>query len=171
MWPDKGAKMYLDYSKLAFDAYGRPEVPELELQALSRETLGVLSNVSNLKLTIKFSEPSELSFDLAKEIDGVPTPLYEEVSDYKLIYTKYYGVYVMMNPLTTADGVQQTKQVKGYSIENTLNSKRFFLEEGTFNYWNPGAPDDTIIGRFFRDCLRLVCGLRLPYPNRSVQNI
>lgn len=28
-----------------------------------------------------------------------------------------------------------------------MDSKKFFLEEGTFNFYNPAAPSDTILGR------------------------
>lgn len=34
-----------------------------------------------------------------------------------------------------------------YSLEKLLESKKFFLEEGTFNFWNPTTPDDTVLGR------------------------
>ena len=29
----------------------------------------------------------------------------------------------------------------------TLESKKLFLEEGTFNFWNPGSQTDTVLGR------------------------
>lgn len=139
--------MYLDYSKIAFDALGRPEVPELMLQTLDGRTLGVLSNIKDLKINVKLSEPSEISFQIAAQDNGVPTPLFDEVSGYKLIYTKYYGVYVLMKPLETGDGIKRVKEVKGYSIEKELEFKKFFLEDGTFNFWNPVVPSDTVIGR------------------------
>lgn len=139
--------MYLDYSKLEFDIYGRPEVPELVLKTLSESTLGVLSGVHNLKMNIKFSEPSEISFDIPSVIDGMPNPLYKSVTGHKLIYTKNYGVYVTMNPTTNDDGISSIKSVKGYSIEKRLEDKRFFIEEGTFNFWNPASPQNTILQR------------------------
>lgn len=139
--------MYLDYSKLEFDIYDRPDVPELELRTLSNEIIGTLPRVSNLKFNIKFSEPSEISFDIPKQSDGIPTPFYDDVVGYKLIYTKHYGIYVIMNPSSEADGISDVKQIKGYSLEKTLDAKKFFLEEGTFNFWNPASPTDTVIGR------------------------
>ena len=39
------------------------------------------------------------------------------------------------------------KQVQGYSIENALAAKRFTLEEGTYNFWNPASQDETILSR------------------------
>lgn len=139
--------MYLDYSKLAFDQNGRPEVPELLLKTLGDRTIGTIPGVHNLKFHIKFSEPSEISFDIPAMLDGVDNPLYDAVTGHKQIYTKHYGVYETMNPTEEADGIYKVKHVRGYSYEKTLESKKFFLEEGTFNFWNPVSPADTILGR------------------------
>ncbi|WP_304433447.1 hypothetical protein [Acutalibacter muris] len=139
--------MYLDYSKLEFDVNGLPETPQLMLKTLGDKMVGIIPGVHNLKLNIKFSEPSEISFDIPAVIDGEPNPLYDDVTGYKQIYTKCYGVYETMNPETEADGIMEVKHVKGYSYEKTLESKKLFLEEGTFNFWNPGSPTDTVLGR------------------------
>lgn len=55
--------MYLDYSKLAFDKNGTPETPTLVLKTMHEETIGVIPGVYNLKLSVKFAEPSEMTFD------------------------------------------------------------------------------------------------------------
>ena len=139
--------MYLDYSKLEFDQNGRPEIPELELRTLGGNTVGVLPGVVNLKMNIKFSEPSEMSFDIPSVVGDSTNTFYGLVTGYKLIYTKRYGVYMTMNPEIENDGVSEIKHVKAYSLEKTLDGKKLFLEEGTFNFWNPASPGDTIIGR------------------------
>lgn len=139
--------MYLDYSKLEFDRYGNPEMPELVLQTLGGKVIGTIPGVHNLKLNIKYSEPSEISFDVPAKIDGEENPIYKDISGYKLIYTKCYGVYEIISPKTESDGASETKHVTGYSYEKTLESKKFFLEEGTFNFWNPVASTDTVLGR------------------------
>lgn len=139
--------MYLDYSKLEFDANGLPETPQLVLKTLGDKMVGIIPGVHNLKLNIKFSEPSEITFDIPAVIDGKPNPLYDDVTGYKQIYTKCYGVYETLNPETEADGIMEVKHVKGYSYEKTLESKKLFLEEGTFNFWNPASQTDTVLGR------------------------
>lgn len=139
--------MYLDYSKLEFDKYGNPEMPELVLQTLGGKVIGTIPGVHNLKFNIKYSEPSEISFDVPAKIDGEENPIYKDISGYKLVYTKCYGIYEIISPKTESDGSSETKHVTGYSCEKTLESKKFFLEEGTFNFWNPVAPTDTVLGR------------------------
>lgn len=139
--------MYLDYTQIAFDKFGRPEPPALLLQTADERTIGTLPNVANLKITVNFSETSEISFDLPAYSDGVPTPLYDKVVGYKVIRTEHYGIFLLMKPEISGDGIEEIKSVTGYSLEKKLENKQFFLEEGTFNFWNPATPDDTILGR------------------------
>lgn len=139
--------MNLDYTQIAFDKFGRPEPPTLLLQTADERTIGTLPNVANLKITVNFSETSEISFDLPAYSDGVPTPLYDKVVGYKVIRTEHYGIFLLMKPEISGDGIEEIKSVTGYSLEKKLENKQFFLEEGTFNFWNPATPDDTILGR------------------------
>lgn len=127
--------MYLDYSKLEFDANGIPETPELVLKTMSEETIGVIPGVNNLTINVKFSEPSEITFDVPAVIDGEPNWIYEHLSGHKIIYTKHYGIYLLMNPSIEADGIAENKHIKAYSIEKILDTKKFFLEEGTFKFY------------------------------------
>ena len=57
-----------------------------------------------------------------------------------------------MKPSIKGDGLEEIKSVTGYSIEKELEGKKFFLEEGTFNFWNPADPDDTVLGRALEVC-------------------
>ena len=139
--------MDLDYTQIAFDKFGRPEPPTLLLQTADERTIGTLPNVANLKITVNFSETSEISFDLPAYSDGVPTPLYDKVVGYKVIRTEHYGIFLLMKPEISGDGIEEIKSVTGYSLEKKLENKQFFLEEGTFNFWNPATPDDTVLGR------------------------
>lgn len=154
--------MYLDYSKLEFDADGLPETPQLVLKTLGDKMVGVIPGVHNLRLNIKFSEPSEITFDIPAVIDGEPNPIYDDVTGYKQIYTKCYGVYETLNPETEADGIMEVKHVKGYSYEKTLEAKKLFLEEGTFNFWNPASPTDTVLGRILEVALGWSAGYVSP---------
>ncbi len=141
--------MVLDYAKLTLDKDGNPEEPALVLKTMGEETIGVIPGVSGLKLHIKFSEPSVMTFDVAAVIDGKPNWIYSLLTGYKLIYTKGYGIYVTVNPERESDGVLDVKHIEAYSIEYVLNTKKFFIEEGTFRFYdqtNPKNPD-TVVGR------------------------
>lgn len=156
--------MYLDYSKMGFDGDGRPEIPVLILETLGGDTIGPLSNVVDLTMHVKFAEPSEITFTLPAYSDGMKTPFYDDVSGYKVIRTEHYGVYLIWKPSTSGDGVSESKQVTCYSIEKELELKRFFLEEGTFNFWNQVSPDDTVLGR----CMECAPGWSIGYVSPSL---
>lgn len=86
-------------------------------------------------------------------LDGEKNWIYDELVGYKVIYTEHYGIYVVMNPTTSADGISDVKHVQCYSLEKVLDTKKFFLEDGDdgstfkfFNQTNHNDPD-TIIGR------------------------
>lgn len=153
--------MNLNYSKLPFDSYDKPEVPELLLQTMAGDSIGILSNVSDINFSIKFNEPSELAFAISAYNDGVRTPHYDDVSGFRVIYTRYYGVYLILEPETTGDGLEEKKQVTAYSIEKELEYKQFFLAEGTYKFdkildlimetangWQLGHVDTAVLTRY-----------------------
>ncbi len=141
--------MYLNYGNIEFSSSGAPEMPELMLQTLGEENLGIINGVSGLKFHIRYSEPSTMEFDVAAGTDGAPNDVYERITGHKLIYTKHYGIYLIMSPDDKADGIAETRHVEAYSLEYTLNSKRFFMEEGTYRFFNRTEPtdEDTVVGR------------------------
>lgn len=158
--------MYLNYAKLALNESGIPETPVLMLKTLSNETIGVIPGVFNLKMNIKFSEPSEISFDIPAILDGEKNWIYDELTGYKVIYTEHYGVYMTMNPTTDSDGVAEIKHIKGYSIEKLLDSKKFFLEEGTFKFYDSTNPynTNTLFGRI----LEIAVGWKAGYISPTI---
>lgn len=143
--------MFLDFSNIPFDSYGRPETPTLFLQTLNRETVGIISGVSDLSIRIKFSEPSEMAFDVSATIESdgkmVENPIYSQISGYKIIHTKAYGNYIIESPEMSSDGSLDVIHVQAYSLEKQWEKKMFFLEEGTHDFWDPASPTNTVLGR------------------------
>lgn len=139
--------MYLDFSKIKLREDGTPERPILRLQTLYGKTLGVISNAYNLEIEINYSSLSQISFDVARWSDGVENPIYDKLTGYKLIYTDALGIYVLQRPETTGDGMSEVKHITGYSLEQLREGKLLYLEEGTYNFWNPVETKDTILGR------------------------
>lgn len=139
--------MYLNYSSIPFDESGRVEMPSLLLQTPDGTPIGILPGVSELKLTVKFAEASELTFRIAKKVDGEDNPFYDSVEGRMRVYTQYFGIFTVSEPQTESDGIGETKTVTCYSIEKRLEDKKLFLEEGTYNFYDPTNNTDTIIGR------------------------
>lgn len=145
--------MFINYESLPFNSDGTPLPPTLVLKTLSEKTIAPISGVQNIRLNVKFTEPSELSFDVCAEIDGQKNPVYDELTGYKIVYTENYGVYVTMNPSVSATALSEVKHVECYSIERLLDTKKFFLENDdngvTFKFYDATDEhnDDTMIGR------------------------
>lgn len=136
--------MYLDYSKIKS---GRVERPVLLLQTLAGKSIGTVPLAYNIKFDIRYADVSEISFDVPYMNDGKINPYYDATTSYKMIYTKNLGIYVLASPQKNGDGVKEIKTVHGYSLEKLFERKRLYLEEGTYDFWNPAHPSDTILGR------------------------
>lgn len=136
--------MYLDYSKLKS---GQIKQPELRLQTLAGKELGIIPWVNGLNFELNYATVSRVEFDVPRHSDGKINPLYQKLTSYKMLFTKELGIYILQRPTTSGDGVSEVKHITGYSIEQIFEKKMLFLEEGTYNFWNPVTPDDTILGR------------------------
>lgn len=139
--------MHINYSQFSSEDGAALTSPELRLQTLSGKTLGSLSGVYDLKFSLNFSELSEISFSVPYMDNGVFNQLYHKIDGYKVVWTKTHGVYLLTTPTTTGSGLEEIKSVKGYSLEKMFERKKLFLEEGTYNFYDPFNPDDTILGR------------------------
>ena len=136
--------MYLDYAKI--NSRQRKQ-PMLRLRTLAGKELGAIPYVYDLAFEINYSDVSMIEFSTPYMVDGMINPLYAALTSFKVIYTEDLGIYVLASPKKSGDGVQEIKSVTGYSIEQMFKKKTLFLEEGTYNFWNPVSSKDTILGR------------------------
>lgn len=136
--------MYLDYSKLEASQIKQPA---LRLQTLAGKELGVIPWVSNLNFELNYADVSRVEFDVPRHSDGKINPVYHLLTSYKMLFTEQLGIYILQRPATSGDGVSEVKHITGYSIEQLFEKKKLYLEEGTYNFWNPVQPEDTILGR------------------------
>lgn len=136
--------MYLNFKKINS---AKREPPMLRLQTLAGKELGPVPFVQGLNFEINYSDLSTIEFNVPYMVNGLINPLYASLTGYKIIYTEELGVYMITNPEKSGDGVKETKQVKGYSLEYAFQKKTLYLDEGTYCFWNPAFPDETILGR------------------------
>lgn len=77
-----------------FDLVGIPEPPTIILANRNGNKLGQLKvNEESIELSEKFNDASEFSFIINKYIDDEPTPLWEKVVDFKLVYCKEWDMW------------------------------------------------------------------------------
>jgi len=133
--------MIIDFAKVDVT-----EQPLLILQNLDDTPIGTLKSAFNVEVELSYNEISTLSFDLPAWVDGKKTPFYDLVVGMRIINLKNYGRFVLLNPKIVNDGVKEIKSCTAQSLEYELTKKKFVLEEGTYNLWNPISPNSTILG-------------------------
>lgn len=127
------------------------ERPVLVLKTLSEQVIQTLGYAFNLSAKLCFNEISEISFDLPASVEGVPVPNYDKVVGMMLVDMVGYGQFELRNPKIEKDGVREIKHCQAYSLEYAFTRKKFFIEPGTYNFWDPTAPNGTILGYILED--------------------
>ena len=122
------------------------EQPTLVLCNADGKAIQTLGYAKGLKANVCYNEMSTITFDIPAYVDGVKTPHYDDIIGMRIIDMINWGRFILMNPSTKNDGVKEIKSCKAYSLEYELTYKKIFLEEATYNFWNPLSPDDTILG-------------------------
>lgn len=133
--------MVIDFSKVDIH-----EQPVLILKNTSGVPLGTLGAASNVVADIKYNEVSTLDFNLPAYTDGVEVPNYNSVVGMRIIDLQDMGQFILMNPKETGNGIKRVKTCKAYSLEYEFTFKKITLQNGTYNFWNPASPYDTILG-------------------------
>lgn len=134
--------MVIDFSKINYD-----DKPVLVLRNLDGRAIQTLGYAFNIQCEFCYNEVSTLTFDLPKYVDGVETPHYNDVVGMRIIDLHEVGQFILVDPEEYSDGIKTIKSCKAYSLEYEFSNKNITLESGTYNFWNPLLPKDTIIGR------------------------
>lgn len=79
---------------IQFDLVGNPEPPTIILANRNGNKIGQLYvDVNSIDLSDKFNDASEISFVVNKYIDGEPTPFWDKLVDFKLVYCKEWDLW------------------------------------------------------------------------------
>lgn len=117
------------------------------LRNLDGTAIQTLGYAFNVKAEILYNEVSTLTFDLPSKVSNVNTPHYSDVVGMRIVDLKDWGQFILVDPEEKSDGVRKLKSCKAYSLEYEFAKKNITLENGTYNFWNPLSPDNTIVGR------------------------
>ena len=143
--------MVIDFAKLPNPAKERPT---LVLRNLSGNAIQPLGYAFNIKAELAYNEVSTLNFDLPSSVDGVAVPNYDKVVGMRQVDLlgndgAPCARFILIDPQEKDDGVRKVKSCKAYSLEYEFAKKDFFLEEGTYNFYNPLSQENTILDRIF----------------------
>ena len=134
--------MLIDFSKLDMC-----EAPVLLLSQADGTPIQPLGCAMNIQTEFHCNEVSVITFDLPKQTQDGPTPGYDKVVGMQYVQWPGIGLFILMEPKTTNEGIVEMKSCTLYSSEYEFTYKTIALENSAYNFWNPAAPDDTLIGR------------------------
>ena len=134
--------MLIDFSKLDMR-----EAPVLLLSQADGTPVQPLGCAMNIQTEFHCNEVSVITFDLPKQTQDGPTPGYDKVVGMQYVQWPGIGLFILMEPKTTNEGIVEMKSCTLYSSEYEFTYKTITLENSAYNFWNPAAPDDTLIGR------------------------
>lgn len=138
--------MVIDFSTLDLLAH-----PVLILRTLGGEPLAVLQNAMHIEPGLMYNEISELDFEIVSEVDGVPTPMYDEIVGYRIVELQGVGWFLLQEPSETNNGVYRKKSCKAYSVEYEFTRKQITLPNGTYKFYDWVNPENTILGILLED--------------------
>ena len=92
--------------------------PELLLMTKDFQKIGKLGEYTNWNVSVLGNSVDEISFDVAKYVDGKKNPLWNKITDLKVVEVMKYGRFEIS--VTYTDNTKTVKSVHGYSLETEL---------------------------------------------------
>lgn len=133
--------MVINFSKLNFR-----NRPNFIIRNFDGKAIGVLGHIIKPEAIIRYRDFSEISFTYPSHVNGKKLSEYDLLTGMRIIDVEGFGQFILHNPAENDNGVKSSKSCSGYSLEYEFTNKSISLEEGTYNFWNPFAPDSTILG-------------------------
>ena len=94
---------------------GQVDLPSLLLAYRSGVKIGNLYNIQSLSYATHLNSPNEISFDVYKLFAGRKEPLWEKLTDFKLLYVpdydEWFGIYVQIDESETT-----VKHISGVAL-------------------------------------------------------
>ncbi len=116
------------------------------LRNLDGAAIQTLGYAFHVKAELNYNETSTLTFDYPAHVDGQQIPGYDKLVGMRIIDALGIGQFIITNPSIKEDAAKEIKSVTAYSLEYEFTYKKISLENGTYNFWNPLAKNNTILG-------------------------
>lgn len=124
-----------------FDINKSYEIPLITLCNPDFSVITDITNVTNLHIKPRFNAVSEVNFDVYKN------DFYDLISKNRLLKIQGFGYFVIVSVTETNEGTYPYKSITAYSYEYTLNSKGANIKDGTYKFYDPVNPKDTLLQR------------------------
>lgn len=122
------------------------EHPLIILKNASGSQIGLLGMAKNINVDLKYNEVSQLTFEIPFRVDGIDVPFYDDVVGMRVLELPGVGQFTLVSPTETSDGVTRKKSCTAYSLEYEFAYKKLSIPEGTYKFYDPYSPYDTVLG-------------------------
>lgn len=142
--------MIFDLRSIQQNAYGTVDYPSLFLTSLSEEPICPIE-CYGLEATFRYNDVSEFKFTVPSVLqlgnDTVANPCYDEIRGMRLIDAGQYGIFILVDPEVSDDGITKVKECRAYSREYMLNYYTIsgFDDETLMLYDPSGTANDTLM--------------------------
>ena len=167
-------------NKLLFDVNHQVDIPTLILQTKAGKVYGSIDGFTELKYTRNLTKPNEVSFTVAKYIDGKINNLWNSISDLKTIYIPEYQEKFQIK-VTYNDEELETKSVVGTALaeaelsqillrnfecntDTDLEIKNYVVTK----FYNPDDTDHSLLHRVLHD---KASHFKIGYVDKSLRNL
>lgn len=119
-----------------FDSFGNFEIPQITLCNPDGRALGILSNLSDRKMNIRFNDLSDLSFTIRRGTEDCRCPVYEQVEPFRYLLLEDIGYFIITDVSESEEGSEAYKTVEASSCEYELNNIQLGYYEGTYKFYS-----------------------------------
>ena len=129
-----------------FDYYNKFEMPAITLCNPDGAEILSLGEIYDRKLEIRYNALSKFKFVVPYEIDGEVNSAYDLCKYRKLVKVENIGTFMITKIDKNDDGIVKEKLVESSSYEVAINDKKISLFSGTYEFYDPVSPSETLIG-------------------------
>lgn len=126
-----------------FDSFGNFEIPQITLCNPDGRALGILSNLSDRKMNIRFNDLSDLSFTIRRGAEDCRCPVYEQVEPFRYLLLEDIGYFIITDVSESEEGGEAYKTVEASSCEYELNNIQLDYYEGTYGFYSSAPQEKT----------------------------
>lgn len=126
-----------------FDSFGNFEIPQITLCNPDGRALGILSNLSDRKMNIRFNDLSDLSFTIRRGTEDCRCPVYEQVEPFRYLLLEDIGYFIITDVSESEEGGDAFKTVEASSCEYELNNIQLDYYEGTYGFYSSAPQEKT----------------------------
>lgn len=124
-----------------FDSFGNFEIPQITLCNPDGRALGILSNLSDRQMNIRFNDLSDLSFTIQRGAKECRCPVYEQVEPFRYLLVEGIGYFVITDVSVSEEENDAFKTVEASSCEYELNNIQLGYYEGTYRFYSGDDSD------------------------------